>query len=108
MRPRRSELIWAAWGFAGGFVLCYLLVAGFSNPNVATRTTAKSISSAPQAPSKLWPVYVTNTVFVTNNVPGPIEVKLLFRIDEGMIQKGQTWVAPVRRPGYSLDLIDTR
>jgi len=88
MRTRETK--WAAGGFVGGFLLCYLLLGAF-----------RSQSPAPGLLTRATPV----TAWEVTNVQLP-EVRIV---------SPDRWVEQVpgmprgpKPPGYSLDLIDTR
>jgi hypothetical protein len=92
------EIKWAAGGFIGGFLLCYLLLGAFQFQPAASPPFAKA------TPITTWlPVPASPVVGVTNS-----------QSPELIIELPQQWVPPppgllpgAPRPGYSLDLIDT-
>ncbi len=86
------EIKWAAGGFIGGFLLCYLLIGAFRSPSPAPGglTKAALITAWPTLP-----VVVTNIQLPELHILGP-----------------DRWVGPeapagYMPPSYSLDLIDT-
>jgi hypothetical protein len=91
---RAQELKWAAGGFVGGFLLCYLLIGAFrSQPH----TPAPAPAPGPVTlvtPATTWP---SGFVRVTN-----------IQLPELRIIAPDRWTEPVPLPrGYTLDLIDT-
>jgi hypothetical protein len=99
MNMPRREIKWAAVGFAGGFLLCYLLVGAFQSHRPASSLLARvtSASAWPAVPVLLGPQFT--------NVALP----------ELRIESPPRWRGPAMAPGapyrphrgYSLDLIDT-
>ncbi len=93
MNMARRKIKWAAAGFVGGFLLCYLLIGAFQSPRAPSRLMAR-VTAPPAFP----PV---PTVQVTN-----------IALPQLRIQSPPRWpgsgVPPASpHPGYSLDLIDT-
>ena len=90
------EIKWAAGGFIGGFVLCYLLLGAFQ-PQTPAAPLLPWVT-----PTTAWPaVAVVPGVQVTN-----------FPLPELRIESPSRWLGPglppgPPHPGYSLDLIDT-
>src|SRR5512140_2429870 len=92
MNIQARETKWAACGFTGGFLLCYLLLGAFRSQSPAPALLTKAV------PITAWP---TVPAVVTN-----------IQLPELRIMGPDRWVGPrmpsdPRLPGYSLDLIDT-
>ena len=95
MDMRRREITWAAGGFIGGFLLCYLLIGAFQSHRPASRFLAR------MTPAAAWPPVAATPAVQLTNVTWP----------ELRIESPPRWLGPGTapgcvRPGYSLDLID--
>jgi hypothetical protein len=92
--PRR-ELKWAAAGFIGGFLLCYLLIGASQFQRPASSHLARI------TPPTVWPpVPAVSGVQLTNTALPE------FRIESPPRWRGPEPTPDRRHPGYSLDLID--
>ena len=94
---KAPDMKWAAAGFVGGFLLCYLLLGAFraTPPRAAFLTKAAPIT---------WSSVPSVSLVVTN-----------VQLRELHIVEPDRWLDQLpgmpfnhRRSGYSLDLIDTR
>ena len=100
MNMPAREAKWAAGGFAGGFLFCYLLIGAFQPRPAAPPLLASA------KPTAAWPPVPA--------VPAvPIVQATNLELPEFHIQSPPRWLGPglpppgVVNPGYSLDLIDT-
>lgn len=86
------------WAFIGGFLFCYLLIGNLKSQ----RTAPKVVAMRPVAARLVLPA--VPEVEVTNFRLPQVRIELPPR---GLDQPDGL-LHDVRRPGYSLDLIDTR
>ena len=96
MNMPAREIRWAAAGFIGGFLLCYLLIGAFQSHRPASPLLARV------RPATAWPpVPAVPGVQVTNVALPELRIELPPRWHGPELHPGQP------HPGYSLDLIDT-
>lgn len=92
------EIKWAAGGFLGGFLLCYLLIGAFQTQPASPGLVTKA------APVTAWPpVQVALAPLPTNLQPPEVIIELPPRWEGPGVPRPS-----LLNPGYSLDLIDTR
>ena len=96
MDMKAREVKWAAGGFVGGFLLCYLLIGAFraTPPGPSLLTKATPITWPPVL---AVPAMVTNIQFPEMRIVGP----------DRWVEQVRGMPSHPRPPGYSLDLIDT-
>ena len=112
MRVTKREMRWAAGGAIAGFLLCYVLIAAFQRPAapalVTKVTQAMALPPGPPRANATWttalPVSIIPSIVVTNLRFPEIRIEMPAR-SAGLSPEPPS--APPR-PGYSLDLIDTR
>ena len=92
MSMPRSEIKWAAGGFIGGFLLCYILLAAAQAQRPASPRLARVTLPVAWPPVPLTAVQLTNMALPELRSEASPQ-----RLGPG----------PAPHPGYSLDLIDT-
>jgi len=90
------EIKWAAGGFIGGFLLCYLLIGAFQSQTPASPLLAKV------TPSAEWPRTPAHIAVHVTNFPSPV-----LRVESPPRWLGSELPPGPPYPGYRFDLIDS-